>query len=389
MKNTMKRILAIIQFLISVNLFLSCSGGGGGSVTPYDYHSPEEVLSFLDEVKLNYPSITALESVGYSTDGRPVRAIVISDNPGTFEGEPAIRLTGGIHGDEKVTVELLIRFIEYLAGNYGRDSAVTDLVNSRYIVIIPVLNPDGLAAGTRYNSNSVDLNRNFTAFSEVETLAMKSFSESNIFHLSVTFHAGAVLVNMPFDYAEESVDAPDENDLVKAYAKSYSSAGTFLDNPDLYQSIYMDQGTINGGNWYVITGSLLDWSYLQTGCLDFTVEVSKRKSPGTEDEVEQVFMYNRDSLMAYIAKAGCGVYGRVTDSSGIPIAGVSVSAAYNDGSGITGDLVTKTDSQGYYHRILLPGNYTLTFVKNGYTSEDSGVTVDDNSAGQENNIVMN
>lgn len=320
--NQMRKIILksfFLFFLLLLSVTISCSDGGGGEET-YRYHTPEEIEIFLDEINLHYPSITSIETVGLSKSGRAIKAIIISNNPGTLEGEPAVRLTGGIHGNEMMGVELLIRFIEYLTSNYSKDSTVTDLVNSRYICIIPVLNPDGLARNRRYNDNNVDLNRNFGehwaagtshgdyAFSEPESNALKIFSEDKNFCLSITYHVGSVLVNMPFDYGKESEGIyPVENVLVQEYAKAYTRAGSFLSNPDLYLSTFMDEGTINGGDWYVITGSLQDWSYVQTGCLDLTIEVAK-SNPSTEEGVQQVFLYNRDSLMAYINKAEVRVW---------------------------------------------------------------------------------
>jgi len=313
MKNLYKYLIILI-FLT----FISCSGGGGKD--KYQYLSHEEINEFLDEIKLHYPSITSIETVGYSQSGRVIKALVISSTPGAPGVKPAVRLTGGIHGDEKMSIELLVKFIEYLTSNYGADSTVTNMVNTRYICIIPVFNPDGLEENSRYNIRGVDLNRNFNdagnhwsagshqgtaAFSESETQAMVSFSSTINFNLSITYHVGSVLVNLPFDYALESVVKPNEYLLIKSYAKTYTNAagGIFLTNPDLYNSSYMDEGTINGGNWYIITGSLQDWSYTVKNCLDLTIEVS-RKNPDTEKGVEKVFMYNRDSIMEYINLAG-------------------------------------------------------------------------------------
>ena len=303
-------------------LLFSCSGGGGSGESYYQYHTPEDIDIFLDEIKLNYPDITAIETVGYSESGRVIKALVISDNPGTLEGEPAIRLTAGIHGNEMMGVELLIRFIEYLTYGYSTSPDIKNLVNSRYICIIPVLNPDGLASKSRYNSNEVDLNRNFndtdnhwtsdsrsgsSPFSESESRALRDFSIIKNFNLSITYHTGAVLVNLPFDFAKEIVQIPVQYELIKSYAKTYTKTGTFLSNPDLYISPYMDEGIINGGNWYVAYGTLQDWSYTETGCLDLTVEVARR-NPTTESGVQQVFMYNRDSIVAYIGRAGEDVF---------------------------------------------------------------------------------
>lgn len=316
MKNYYKYIITLILLI-----FISCSGGRGDS--SFQYLTPDEIDVFLDEIKLNYPDITSIETVGYSQSGdHVIKALVISDNAGTDEGEPAVRLTGGIHGDEKMSVELMIRLIEYLTSNYNSDPAVKNLVDNRYICIIPVLNPDGLAADSRYNSRGVDLNRNFndfwnhwtsgsrqgaSAFSESETKALRDFSLTKYFNLSITYHIGAVLVNLPFDFAQESIQKPAEYPLIKTYAKTYTTTGTFLSNPDLYADPSMDEGTINGGDWYVAYGTLQDWSYTETQCLDLTIEIAKR-NPETEEGVQQVFMYNRDSIIAYINKAGDDVF---------------------------------------------------------------------------------
>lgn len=320
----MKKLLLII--ILSALLFSSCfiDDHSSSSAATFTYPTPDKVNSFLDTVHLAYPGITSIETVGYSVSGREIRALIISDNPGTLEGEPGVRLTGGIHGNEKIGMEILLRLISYLTSNYGSDTTVTEIVNSRYICIIPVLNPDGLASNSRYNSNGVDLNRNFddaynnwaasgttngsAAFSEAESKAIRDYSLTKDFAVSITYHAGSVLVNLPFDFGRESDGVyPAQYDLVKAYAKTYTRAGSFLSNPDLYVDPYMDEGTINGGDWYVITGSLQDWSYTVTKCLDLTIEVAD-SSPGTEDEVQQVFLYNRDSILAYIGRAGEGTF---------------------------------------------------------------------------------
>jgi len=372
--NLMKRFIYSILYFVLL-LTLSCSGSDSSDFS-YHYHTPEEINSFLDEVALNYPDITRLDTVGYSTDGRAIHAIVISDKdfPASTmaDPEPRVRLVGGIHGNEKVTTEVLIRMIEYLVYNYKIDAAIKELIDNRYIVIIPVLNPDGLVAGTRYNSRGVDLNRNFSTqwvfssisgsspFSEAETKSLKNYSLPIIFHASLTFHGGAVLVNTPFDYDSASNGvAPLENDLVRFYVKGYSTTGIFLSNPDLSQYSKMEDGIINGGDWYIAKGTLQDWSYQESGCLDLTVEIA-RKNPLTEQEVQQVFLYNRDSILKYIAMAGYGVYGYVKNGD-LPLEGVKVTVIYD--GGLEGDIYTYTDSRGYFNRILKSGNYTFKFTK--------------------------
>jgi carboxypeptidase D len=368
MKSIFKYILIFI-----IASFLSCYKGEESDNNPstsYQYHTYEEIGIFLDEIVSQYPHIAAIEAVGYSESGRDIQALIISDNPTQLAGKPAIRLTGGIHGNEMMSIELLIRFIEYITYNYSGNPTVKNIVDNRHICIIPVLNPDGLAKKRRYNDNDIDINRNFDKSGDAlqsETKSLQDYSLQKCFVLSITYHVGQVLVNIPFDYGSKSAggDVPGEYDLVEFYAKTYTKAGTFLDNTDLYKSPYMDEGVINGGDWYVIYGSLQDWSYKQTGCIDLTIEVSNR-NPNSESGVEDVFLYNRDSLITFIDKADKGIYGRVTDSTGKPIPGVEITTSWNS---MSGDIVIRTDKEGYYNRILLPGTYNLTFTKSGYITK--------------------
>ncbi len=378
---------------VLILIFVSCSDDhksvSGSVAETFSYYTPDGINSFLDGIKLKYPDITSLETVGYSESGRVIRAIIISDNPSVLEGEPSVRIAGGIHGNELAGIEVPIRFIEYLTSNYESDSTVKDLVNGRYICIIPLLNPDGRVANTRYNKNSVDLNRNFNdagnhweagshhgseAFSESETRALRDFSIPKHFTVSISYHTGAVLVNTPFDFGSEAEGVyPVQNVLVKTFAKAYTKAGSFLSNPDL--ETFLDEGIINGGNWYIITGSLQDWSYTQSGCLDLTIEVAQ-SSPDEEDEVQQIFLYNRDSLMAYIKKTEEGVHGRVINGSGNPVSEAQITVSWDDnGTAVTGDLVVKTDINGYYNLILLPGTYSITCTADLYQSQTANVEI--------------
>ncbi len=72
---------------------------------------------------------------------------------GGLAHKPPVLLFGAIHGDEPLGVHCLGELMSELdAAPPGRDTW-----------IIPALNLDGLAAGTKNNANDVDLNRNFAA----------------------------------------------------------------------------------------------------------------------------------------------------------------------------------------------------------------------------------
>jgi len=90
------------------------------------------------------------ELLGHSFEGREIRATVLGS------GGQSVLIFAVIHGDEPLGAPLVERFTAELRRR-------PDLLGGRRVVVIPVLNPDGLARGTRQNARGVDLNRNFAA----------------------------------------------------------------------------------------------------------------------------------------------------------------------------------------------------------------------------------
>jgi protein MpaA len=83
--------------------------------------------------------------LGKSVQGREINAIELGDP----DAKRKILVVGAIHGDERAGTAI--------AEALARGPEVADFD----IWIIPSLNPDGSASGTRQNTRGVDLNRNF------------------------------------------------------------------------------------------------------------------------------------------------------------------------------------------------------------------------------------
>lgn len=88
-------------------------------------------------------------TIGYSARGRAINAYYF----GT--GSRTVLFTGAIHGSEFSTKSLMDRWIQDLEANARKIPA------DKQIVVVPAINPDGLALGSRTNARNVDLNRNF------------------------------------------------------------------------------------------------------------------------------------------------------------------------------------------------------------------------------------
>jgi murein peptide amidase A len=67
---------------------------------------------------------------------------------------------GVFHGDEGISGQLLDRIVaDWQAGRFQTDSPPD--FKRQPVLVIPTLNPDGLAVESRVNANGVDLNRNY------------------------------------------------------------------------------------------------------------------------------------------------------------------------------------------------------------------------------------
>lgn len=325
------------------------------------YHTHAQIGTILQQAETNYPQIAHRLSVGNSVQGRELWTLEISDNVGVDEGEPEVRLAGSIHGNEPPALEMLLYLVDYLTTHYGTDPVVTDLVDNTDLFITPSLNPDGLTSGRRYNAHNVDLNRNFpvpdgsigddgTLSEEPETVAIKSFGAAHHFVVSMNRHTGSLVVNYPWDYTYTL--APDDAALIDL-SLEYSTYNLPMYNGSFYH------GITNGAQWYIVHGSLQDWSYQQTGCIDVTIEMSNTFAPPAA-RLDALWNDNRESFLHYIRAARYGIHGRVTDSlTGAPLA-ATVAVVGN-----SKPVTTDPDQEDYY-KLLPTGTYSVMVSALGY-----------------------
>ena len=120
-------------------------GGPYPGYPPNDslYHDYGEILDELEAVAAAHPSIVQLSEIGTSYAGRPIQLVKISDNVDEDEGEPEVLFDAMHHAREHITPEMALAVIGWLTDGYGSNSRITEIVESRVIWIIPVVNPDG------------------------------------------------------------------------------------------------------------------------------------------------------------------------------------------------------------------------------------------------------
>lgn len=337
------------------------------------YHTYATLTSELNDIADDHPEITQLYSIGQSVQGRELWMMKITKNPDLAEDEPEFRYIAAMHGDEVVGKENCIEFINLLTDSYGIDPRITNLIDTTEIWVLPSMNPDGTEMHQRYNANGYDLNRNFpdqfvdpvdsTEGRQPETAAVMNWGYTHSPVLSANFHGGALVSNYPFDGTESgaSVYSPTPDDpLFVSISRTYAD-----NNPSMVMSnsdSSFNNGICNGADWYVIRGGMQDWNYVWHGDNDVTVEVSQSKWPPA-NQLPFFWKENRESMLAYLERVHEGVKGIVTDAqTGAPL------AAAVRVLGIDQEVYTDPDV-GDYHRMLLPGNYTLEISAVGYITK--------------------
>src|SRR4029078_5899448 len=88
-------------------------------------------------------SVAATAVAGFSAEHRPIELLHV---PGAGA---RVLVVGSIHGNEPAVIAI-VRALE--SSHPHAD-----------LWLVPTLNPDGLARGTRQNAHGIDLNRNFPA----------------------------------------------------------------------------------------------------------------------------------------------------------------------------------------------------------------------------------
>lgn len=265
------------------------------------YRSYEEVVTTLKKLSDENPDFVSYEILGKTTEGRDQPMLRIS---GLSHGEaessklPAILYQGCHHAREYLSVEVPLRFAEYLVAEYKTNDAIKKLVDSREIFIAPMINPDGhvydykdgvMGRGWRKNRRvlgpgqfGVDLNRNYSyqwggggasnlgmsdtyrgpsAFSEIEIQNIRDFvkAKRNRMDMVMDFHSFSELILYPWGYTFDSISNPTDLAIHEKMAKQMASWNGYTPQA--------------ASDLYIASGVSLDYFYGELGMTTFTFEL--------------------------------------------------------------------------------------------------------------------
>lgn len=380
-------------WLLLLLVFLGDAAAALDNFTWAAYHTGEEIGLFLEELAAAHPERASLRTIGRSYEGRPIFALSINEPfAGSAAAKPAVALIGGIHGDEAVGRELLLRFAAHLlANNSSSDGVLSDVS----VVVVPSANPDGHANGKRTNGHGSDLNRDFpdvtaaappaneTKGCEPETVALMQLLAPGAFALCVALHGGAVVANYPYDAAQgvpsgAYAKCPDDA-LYRQLAGLYARLHTDMANSSKSE---FPGGITNGNAWYALKGGLQDFGYVRRGTISLTIELSNDKHPNSRD-LQWHWDANLQSFLAMLGAASkMGVRGSVAErDTQAPISGAKIFATDVSAPPQTVPIPAFSDGAGDFVRMLAPGEYMLHAQAEGYKpSSHQHVTISKDQA---------
>lgn len=307
------------------------------------YHDYAEMVAEIQQAEADHGAIFDLFSMGTSYEGRTIWAGKISDNVGTDEDEPEVLFTHHQHAREHLTVEMGLYTLRILTDEYGTDSQITNLVNSREIWMVFDMNPDGgeydIATGSyrswRKNRQpnpgssyvGTDLNRNWgyrwgccggssgtfssetyrgaSAFSAPETQVVRDFVNSRVIGgeqqitVAIDFHTYQELVLWPYGYTFTDVPSDmtqDDHNVLVTMGQAMAATNGYT--PEQASDLYITDGTIN------------DWLYGVHRIMNYTFEMYPRTSTHggfypPDEVIPTQTSRNRDAVLYLLEQADC------------------------------------------------------------------------------------
>ena len=111
---------------------------------PTHFHTHEELTDLLGAWAAAHPALMAFASIGQSYEHRDIWAATVTNTAtGPAHEKPALYVDGNMHAGEVTGCAVALHTLHYLLTRYGTDAAITDLLDTHTLYILPRVNPDG------------------------------------------------------------------------------------------------------------------------------------------------------------------------------------------------------------------------------------------------------
>lgn len=123
------------------------------------YLTLNEIKKEIDSMKLNYPSLVTIDTIGYTYYSKPIWSVRITSSVFPANKKAQVLLTAVHHAREAITASNLIFFMQYILENYTTNASVKEMVDARDIYFVPCVNPDGYDYNYQTNPSGGGMHR--------------------------------------------------------------------------------------------------------------------------------------------------------------------------------------------------------------------------------------
>src|SRR4051794_20059895 len=103
------------------------------------FRTPSEVDDAINTLANTYPSLTSIQTLGYSVEGRPIRALKISTTPTVNDPTKGdVVYMSLIHAREWISVETLLYITDRLLNAYSSNEELRKDLDKIQLWVIPV-----------------------------------------------------------------------------------------------------------------------------------------------------------------------------------------------------------------------------------------------------------
>uniref|UniRef100_A0A672HPK1 Carboxypeptidase A1 n=1 Tax=Salarias fasciatus TaxID=181472 RepID=A0A672HPK1_SALFA len=283
-----------------------------------------QIYSFQDQLVAENPNLVSKIVIGQSYQGRDLNVLKFSTGG---SNRPAIWIDTGIHSREWVTQASGTWFAKKIVTDYGRDPALTAILNQMDIFLEIVTNPDGFVYTHTSNRMwrktrkpnpgsscvGVDPNRNWdagfggagasgspcsetyrgpSAHSESEVKSIVDFVKSHgNLKAFISIHAYSQMLLYPYGYSY--TPAKDQAELHTLAEKAITDLKSLYGTSYTYGSII---DTI-----YQASGSTVDWTYNQGIKYSYTFELRDTGRYGFVLPANQIIPTAQETWLALMA----------------------------------------------------------------------------------------
>jgi len=269
----------------------------------------------MKQLKAALPELVAIEELAMvatrwghaaelaNVEGFPIHAVRFGSGE---RDQPTLLVTAGVHGLERIGTHVAIAFLKSLVARLAWDELLHEALTRARIIVVPLLNPLGMALGQRANGWGVDLMRNapepaqfgtpligghrlsprlpwymghHEGGMELESATLVRFVETEIFPaplaIALDLHSGFGLIDrLWYPYARTREPPPDfariealsqllDATLPNHVYKMEQTARVYTIRGDLWDYLYDRKRAVGGGVLLPITLEMGSWSWVR------------------------------------------------------------------------------------------------------------------------------